>query len=84
MSEQTNEQTTMLVGEAISVNKPIDTLVINLANLLKVKSLLTLALVATFVVITLRGQVTGTEFLTVFGTVIGYFFGTKNPENKGV
>lgn len=68
--------------EGISVDTPFSTLVRNIANLFKVKSLITLAVISTFVVITLRGDVTGSEFLTVLGSIIGYFFGTKNPETK--
>ena len=48
-----------------------------LANLLSVKSLVTLTLTAVFAVLALRGTVSGTEFLTIFTTVIAFYFGTQ-------
>ena len=47
------------------------------ANLLSVKSLVTLTLTAVFAVLALRGTVSGTEFLTIFTTVIEFYFGTQ-------
>ena len=48
-----------------------------LANLLTVKSLVTLVLTAIFAVLALRGTISGTEFLTIFTTVIAFYFGTQ-------
>lgn len=48
-----------------------------LANLLTVKSLVTIVLTAIFAVLALRGTVTGSEFLTIFTTVIAFYFGTQ-------
>ncbi len=48
-----------------------------LANLLTVKSLVTLVLTAIFAVLALRGTVSGTDFLTIFTTVIAFYFGTQ-------
>lgn len=47
-----------------------------LANLLAVKSLVTLALTMVFAVLSLRGGVPQ-EFLTVFTVVIAFYFGTQ-------
>ena len=47
------------------------------ANLLSVKSLVTLTLTAVFAVLALRGTVSGTEFLIIFTTVIAFYFGTQ-------
>lgn len=47
------------------------------ANLLSVKSLVTLTLTAVFAVLALKGTVSGTEFLTIFTTVIAFYFGTQ-------
>ena len=47
------------------------------ANLLTVKSIVTVALTAVFSVLALRGTISGTEFLTIFTVVIGFYFGTK-------
>lgn len=48
-----------------------------LANLLTVKSLVTITLTVVFAVLALRGTVSGTEFLTIFTTVIAFYFGTQ-------
>lgn len=48
-----------------------------LGNLLAVKSLVTITLTAIFAVLALRGDISGTEFLTIFTTVIAFYFGTQ-------
>ena len=48
-----------------------------LANLLTVKSIVTVALTIVFSVLALRGTISGTEFLTIFTVVIGFYFGTQ-------
>ena len=48
-----------------------------LANLLAVKSLVTITLTGIFAVLALRGDISGTEFLTIFTTVIAFYFGTQ-------
>ena len=48
-----------------------------LANLLTVKSIATVTLTAVFSVLALRGTISGTEFLTIFTVVIGFYFGTQ-------
>ena len=47
------------------------------ANLLTVKSIVTVALTAVFSALALRGTISGTEFLTIFTVVIGFYFGTQ-------
>lgn len=48
-----------------------------LSNLLAVKSLVTITLTVIFAVLALRGDISGTEFLTIFTVVIGFYFGTQ-------
>ena len=48
-----------------------------LSNLLTVKSIVTVALTIVFSVLALRGTISGTEFLTIFTVVIGFYFGTQ-------
>ena len=48
-----------------------------LSNLLTVKSIVTLALTVVFCVLSIRGTLTGQEFLTIFTTVIAFYFGTQ-------
>lgn len=47
------------------------------SNLLTIKSLVTLAMTIVFCILALRGVLTGQEFLTVFTTVIAFYFGTQ-------
>ena len=48
-----------------------------LANLLTVKSIVTVTLTIVFSVLALRGTISGTEFLTIFTVVVGFYFGTQ-------
>lgn len=54
-----------------------------LANLLAVKSIVTVILTAVFACLAVRGQVTTEQFLTVFTVVIAFYFGTQ-AERKAV
>ena len=51
-----------------------------LANLLAVKSLVTLALTGVFAVLALRGTVSGQDFLTIFLIVVSFYFGTQSQK----
>lgn len=48
-----------------------------LAQLLTVKSLVTLVLTLVFAYLSVAGRITGQEFLTVFSVVIAFYFGTQ-------
>lgn len=48
-----------------------------LANLLAVKSIVTVILTAVFAYLAAAGQVTTEQFLTVFTVVIAFYFGTQ-------
>ena len=50
------------------------------ANLLTVKSIVTVTLTAVFSVLALRGTISGSEFLTIFTVVIGFYFGTQRAK----
>ena len=47
------------------------------ANLLSVKSIVTIALTAVFAYLSVTGHVTTDQFLTVFTVVIAFYFGTQ-------
>ena len=51
-----------------------------LGNLLSVKSLVTLTLTIVFAVLALRGDITGKDFLTIFLTVVTFYFGTQSQK----
>lgn len=53
-----------------------------IANLLTVKSIVTIVLTAVFSVLALRGTISGTEFLTIFTVIIGFYFGTQTEKNR--
>ena len=48
-----------------------------LANLLAVKSIVTIVLTCVFAYLTCTGGVTAEQFLTVFTVVIAFYFGTQ-------
>lgn len=48
-----------------------------LANLLCVKSIVTIVLTAVFAYMTITGHVSAEQFLTVFTVVIAFYFGTQ-------
>ena len=48
-----------------------------LANLLCVKSLVTIILTLVFAYMTIKGGVSAEQFLTVFTVVIAFYFGTQ-------
>ena len=50
---------------------------------LKVKTLVTLMLTAVFCMETVRGNVTGEQFLVIFTTVIAFYFGTQAEKKEG-
>ena len=54
-----------------------------LANLLAVKSIVTVILTLVFAYLAVVGQVTTEQFLTVFTVVIAFYFGTQ-AERKAV
>jgi drug/metabolite transporter (DMT)-like permease len=56
-----------------------------LGNLLAVKSLVTITLTVIFAVLALRESISGSEFLTIFTVVIGFYFGTQrvNEDKNG-
>lgn len=55
----------------------METLQKRLANLLTVKSIVTIVLTAVFAYLTCTGGVTADQFLTVFTVVIAFYFGTQ-------
>jgi hypothetical protein len=53
-----------------------------LDKLLSIKSLVTLAMTVVFCVLALKGALTGRDFLTVFTTVIAFYFGTQSAKKE--
>lgn len=60
----------------------VDVLLKRLANLLSVKSLITMALTFVFVYLSVKGEV-NQFFQVTYTTIIGFYFGYQaNPANK--
>lgn len=55
-----------------------------LNKLLTVKSIVTLFLAVVFCVLSIKGVISGQEFLTVFTTVIAFYYGTQSTKNVNV
>ncbi len=53
-----------------------------LAKLIDVKSIVTLTITAVFAIQTLKGNVSSDQFLTIFTTVIAFYFGTQYQKNS--
>ena len=53
-----------------------------LANLLNVKSIVTLILTAVFAALSLKGTISGEQFLMIFTTVIAFYFGTQHEKKE--
>ena len=54
-----------------------------LKKLLTIKSIVTLALTIVFSVLSLRGVISGEQFLMIFATVIAFYFGTQAEKRTG-
>ena len=53
-----------------------------LDKLLTVKSIVTLLLSIIFAVLSIRGTISGQEFLTIFTVVVSFYFGTQKVKEK--
>ena len=54
----------------------------NFANLIKVKTIVTLIVIAVFAVLALRGDITPDNVMIIVSSVIAFYFGTQH-EKKG-
>lgn len=51
-------------------------------KLIDVKSIVTLAATLIFGVLSIRGNISAEQFLTIFTTVIAFYFGTQHAKDK--
>lgn len=58
----------------------MENIIKRLGNLLSVKSIVTLGLTIIFAVLALRRDISGKDFLTIFLTVITFYFGTQSQK----
>ena len=52
----------------------------NLANLIKVKTLVTLVVLTVFAVLTLRGDINPDNVMYIVTTVVAFYFGTQHEK----
>lgn len=53
-----------------------------IARLINVKSIVTIMLAVVFCVLAWRGTISADQFLTIFTTVIAFYFGTQFQKNE--
>ena len=53
-----------------------------LAKLIDVKSIVTIVLTVVFAVLSIEGELSADQFLTVFTTVIAFYFGTQHQKSE--
>ncbi len=54
----------------------------NIANLIKVKTIVTLVVIGVFAVLALRGDITSDNVMVIVSSVIAFYFGTVYEEKK--
>lgn len=58
----------------------MDTLKKNAANLIKVKTIVTMTVITVFSVLALRGDIKADNVTTIVSTVIAFYFGTQHEK----
>lgn len=61
----------------------METLKNNLANMVKVKTLVTMTVIAVFAVLALRGDITSDNVMVIVSTVVAFYFGTQYEKKEG-
>ena len=52
----------------------------NIANLIKVKTILTMAVTAVFVVLSLKGKISPDNVMIIISMVVSFYFGTQHEK----
>lgn len=55
----------------------------NLANMVKVKTVVTLTVIAVFAVLALRGDIQPDNVMVIVSAVIAFYFGTQHEKKGG-
>ena len=56
----------------------------NFANLVKVKTIVTLVVVAIFAVLSLRGDISSDNVMIIISMVVSFYFGTQAERKGGI
>ena len=54
----------------------------NIANLIKVKTLVTLVVVSVFAVLSLRGDISADNVMIIISMVVSFYFGTQHEKTE--
>ena len=54
----------------------------NLANLLKVKTIVTMVVISIFAVLAIRGDITADNVMVIVSTVVAFYFGTQHERTS--
>ena len=54
----------------------------NLAKLIKVKTIVTLAVIGVFATLSLKGQISADNVMLIVTSVISFYFGTQHEKSK--
>ena len=60
----------------------MDTLMKNLANLIKVKTIVTMVVIAVFAVLALNGSIEPDNVMIIVTAVISFYFGTQHEKKE--
>lgn len=52
------------------------------ANLLTVRSIVTIGCMLAFIYLSIAGKINSGEFMTVFSVIIGFYFGTQKEKDN--
>ena len=52
----------------------------NLANLLKVKTIVTLAVISVFVILSINGKISSDNAMIIISMVVSFYFGTQHEK----
>lgn len=56
----------------------------NLANLVKVKTLVTMVVIAVFATLALKGSISSDNVMIIVTAVVSFYFGTQHEKKEGV
>ena len=54
----------------------------NFANLIKVKTIVTIVVIAVFVVLSLRGNIAADNVMIIISMVVSFYFGTQHEKQN--
>lgn len=58
----------------------METLKKNLANMVKVKTVVTMVVIAVFAILALRGDIAPDNVMVIVSTVVAFYFGTQHEK----